>query len=61
VRNEPQFLASVRTGSLVLGWLLALLIISLAHPYVTESRWLLVHLLALGAASNAGLLIAGIA
>ncbi|MEO9222849.1 MAG: hypothetical protein ABI251_13965 [Mycobacteriaceae bacterium] len=43
----------LRTGSVVLAWLLALLAVALAHPLVPESQWLLVHLLALGAASNA--------
>ena len=43
----------LRTGSVLLGWLLALLVTSLTYPPVTGSQWLLVHLLALGAASNA--------
>jgi len=37
----------------VVAWLAALLGISLAHRYVSESPWLLVHLLLLGAVTNA--------
>ncbi|HEX5532956.1 MAG TPA: multicopper oxidase domain-containing protein, partial [Actinomycetales bacterium] len=43
----------LRTGSIVLAWLAAVVVISLVHPFVPASRWLLVHLLVLGAASNA--------
>ena len=34
-------------------WLAALLAIALVRPYVAESPWLLVHLLLLGAVTNA--------
>ncbi|MDQ1538369.1 MAG: hypothetical protein QOE58_2762 [Actinomycetota bacterium] len=37
----------------VIAWLVALVAISLAHRYVLESRWLLVHLLLLGAVTHA--------
>ena len=37
----------------VAGWLVALLAISVGHRYVTESHWLMVHLLLLGAVTNA--------
>lgn len=37
----------------VAGWLVALLVISVGHTYVTESHWLMVHLLLLGAVTNA--------
>ena len=37
----------------VVAWLVALLGVALAHPFVPESRWLLVHLLLLGAVTNA--------
>jgi nitrite reductase (NO-forming) len=43
----------LRTGAVVIGWLAAVLVVGLAHPFVPASRWLLVHLLVLGAASNA--------
>lgn len=43
----------VRAGAVVVGWLLALAVVTIAHRGVPESRWLMVHLLLLGAASNA--------
>jgi nitrite reductase (NO-forming) len=41
------------TGLVVAGWLLALVVVVLVHPFVPAPRWLMVHLLALGAVSNA--------
>lgn len=37
----------------VVGWLLAAVAVALAHPWVPEARWLLLHLLLLGAAGHA--------
>ena len=34
-------------------WLAAAVLVSLVHPFVPESRWLLVHLVLLGAVTNA--------
>ena len=54
-RGFPVSRASwhLRTGAVVVSWLVALLVVGLGHPFVPASRWLLVHLLVLGAASNA--------
>ncbi len=43
----------LRTNAIVVAWLVAVVVVSLIHPFLTESGWLLVHLLALGALSNA--------
>lgn len=43
----------LRAGSVVVAWLVALLAVAAAHPFLPESRWLLIHLLMLGAVSNA--------
>ena len=43
----------LRAGALVAGWLTALLVVTLVHPFVPAWDWLLVHLLVLGAASTA--------
>lgn len=43
----------LRVGSIVFGWLAALVVIALIHRSVPISSWLLVHLLGLGAAGNA--------
>jgi len=43
----------LRSGALVVAWLVALLAVGLGHPFVPAARWLLVHLLVLGAASTA--------
>jgi nitrite reductase (NO-forming) len=43
----------VRTGAVVAAWLVAVVVVALVHPFVPASRWLLVHLLLLGAVSNA--------
>ncbi|UER53250.1 multicopper oxidase domain-containing protein [Kineosporiaceae bacterium SCSIO 59966] len=43
----------LRTGAVVAAWLLALVVVALVHPFVPAARWLLVHLLVLGAVSNA--------
>jgi nitrite reductase (NO-forming) len=37
----------------VLGWLLAAVVVALVHRWVPEARWLLLHLLLLGAAGHA--------
>jgi nitrite reductase (NO-forming) len=41
------------TGLVVVGWLVALVAVVLVHPFVPAPRWLMVHLLVLGAVSNA--------
>ncbi len=43
----------VRAGAAVVAWLVALALVTLVHRGVPESRWLMVHLLLLGAVSNA--------
>src|SRR5690606_7035967 len=43
----------LRAGSLVVAWLVALLLVALNHRFVPASRWLMVHLLLLGAVTNA--------
>lgn len=43
----------LRAGTVVFLWLLALLVVAVAHNVIPLSRWLLVHLLGLGAAGNA--------
>ncbi|MCV7151046.1 multicopper oxidase domain-containing protein [Mycolicibacterium pyrenivorans] len=43
----------LRAGSVVFGWLVALVVVAVAQPFLPLSSWLLVHLLGLGAASNA--------
>lgn len=46
----------LRAGAVVVAWLAALLVVTFVHPFVPASRWLLVHLLVLGAVSNAVLI-----
>ena len=36
----------------VVGWLLATLLVALAHPFLPAPRWLLIHLVLLGAATH---------
>ncbi|QDQ96824.1 multicopper oxidase domain-containing protein [Tomitella fengzijianii] len=43
----------LRTGSVVAAWLVALAVVAAAHEQIPQSPWLLVHLLGLGAATNA--------
>ncbi|GJF11845.1 multicopper oxidase [Mycolicibacterium cyprinidarum] len=43
----------LRVGAIVFAWLVAVVVVALAHRAVPLSGWLLIHLLALGAASNA--------
>lgn len=43
----------LRANAPMVVWLVALLVVSLVHPVVPESRWLLIHLLLLGAVTNA--------
>lgn len=45
-----------RTGLLPLAYLAGTAFVGAAHPYLTQARWLLIHLLLLGAATNAVLL-----
>jgi len=42
-----------RTGLVPLAYLAAMVAVGLAHPVVPQSRWLLIHLLLLGAVANA--------
>jgi nitrite reductase (NO-forming) len=42
-----------RTGLLPIGYLAAIVAVGLAHPFVPQAPWLLLHLLMLGAATNA--------
>ena len=37
----------------VVGWLLAVVVASLVHPFIPAPRWLMIHLLVLGAAGHA--------
>lgn len=43
----------LRVGAIVFAWLLALVVVAVAHRFLPLSGWLLIHLLALGAAGNA--------
>lgn len=43
----------LRAGSVVAAWLTAVVMVALGHRFLPLSGWLLVHLLALGAAGNA--------
>ncbi|MDN4522748.1 multicopper oxidase domain-containing protein [Mycolicibacterium austroafricanum] len=43
----------LRVGTVVFAWLVAVLVVALAHRAIPLSGWLLVHLLGLGAAGNA--------
>jgi FtsP/CotA-like multicopper oxidase with cupredoxin domain len=42
-----------RTGLVPIAYLAAIVAVGLAHPFVPQSPWLLLHLLLLGAATNA--------
>ena len=42
-----------RTGVLPLAYLVALVAVALVHPFLPAWRWLAIHLLLLGAATNA--------
>ncbi len=42
-----------RTGFIPLAYLTMMAAVGVAHPIVTQSRWLLIHLLLLGAVTNA--------
>jgi hypothetical protein len=42
-----------RTGLIPLGYLAAMVTVGLAHPFVPQGRWLLIHMLLLGAVTNA--------
>jgi hypothetical protein len=42
-----------RTGLVPLGYLAAIVMVALAHPFVAHAWWLLIHLLLLGAVTNA--------
>jgi hypothetical protein len=42
-----------RTGLISVAYLAAIVAVGLAHPFVAHSRWLLIHLLLLGAVTNA--------
>ncbi|GAB3446365.1 multicopper oxidase domain-containing protein [Phycicoccus ginsengisoli] len=52
-RPRPRVRWHLAANSGSITWLVALLGVALAHPFVPESRWLLVHLLLLGAVTNA--------
>ncbi|WP_137724136.1 hypothetical protein [Prescottella subtropica] len=43
----------LRTGAVVLTWLVALVVVAAANAELAQSHWLMIHLLGLGAASNA--------
>ncbi|MDN5757230.1 MAG: multicopper oxidase domain-containing protein [Tomitella sp.] len=43
----------LRTGSVLVAWLIALIVVAAAHGHIPESTWLMVHVLGLGAATNA--------
>lgn len=49
----------LRAGMVVAAWFAALVVASVAHRWIPQSGWLLVHLLGLGAASNAILIWSG--
>ncbi|PRZ41817.1 nitrite reductase (NO-forming) [Antricoccus suffuscus] len=43
----------LRANAPMAAWLVALLVVSLTHSFIPASRWLLIHLLLLGAVTNA--------
>jgi len=49
----------LRAGSVVVAWLAALVVVSVGHRWIPQSGWLLVHVLGLGAVSNAILIWSG--
>ncbi|MFZ2529286.1 MAG: multicopper oxidase domain-containing protein [Rhodococcus sp. (in: high G+C Gram-positive bacteria)] len=49
----------LRAGSIVVAWLAALVVVSVGHRWIPQSGWLLVHVLGLGAVSNAILVWSG--
>lgn len=52
-RAKPRPSWHLAANSGVLLWLVLLFVSTLVHPFVPESRWLMVHLLLLGAVTNA--------
>lgn len=48
-----------RASRPVLWWLLAIIAVSLGHPFLAEGRWLMTHMFTLGAASTAVLVWTG--
>lgn len=42
-----------RTGLIPLSYLVAIAVVSIAHPFLPQGHWLLIHLLLLGAVTNA--------
>lgn len=42
-----------RVGALPLGYLAAIVMVGFTHPFIPQWRWLVIHLLLLGAATNA--------
>ncbi|MGP3733738.1 multicopper oxidase domain-containing protein [Streptomyces sp. GDS52] len=46
-------------NAVVVGWLVLFAVAALVHPFVPAARWLLVHLLLLGAVSNAVVIWSG--
>ena len=51
--RKPRVAWHLGANAGVLLWLVLLLVTTLVHPFVPESRWLMVHLLLLGAVTNA--------
>jgi len=49
----------LKAGAVVAVWLAALVVVAVAHRWIPQSGWLLIHLLGLGAASNAILVWSG--
>ena len=52
-RTGPRLRWHLAANAGVVFWLAALLAVSLTHPFLPSARWLLVHLLLLGAVTNA--------
>lgn len=57
--RRPRATWHLRVNAVVAAWLAAFAVVSLVHRSVPESRWLLVHLLLLGAVSNAVVIWSG--
>ncbi len=57
--RTPRAAWHLRVNAVVAVWLLLFAVAASAHPFVPQARWLLVHLLLLGAVSNAVVIWSG--
>ncbi|NED23104.1 nitrite reductase, partial [Streptomyces sp. SID9913] len=57
--RSPRALWHLGVNAIVVGWLTLFAVVGAAHHFVPHARWLLVHLLLLGAVSNAVVIWSG--